>query len=40
MDLREELAARPTEDEVYAMRMEWQTSEQLFAESQKFVDPA
>ncbi|BEI95757.1 hypothetical protein CcaverHIS631_0107060 [Cutaneotrichosporon cavernicola] len=35
MDLREDLAARPTEDEVYAMRMEWETSENLFAESQK-----
>ncbi|KLT41027.1 hypothetical protein CC85DRAFT_286838 [Cutaneotrichosporon oleaginosum] len=35
IDLREELAARPTEDEVYAMRMEWETSETLFAQSQK-----
>ncbi|GMK54560.1 hypothetical protein CspeluHIS016_0111460 [Cutaneotrichosporon spelunceum] len=35
LDLREQLAARPTEDEVYAMKMEWETSETLFAESQK-----
>lgn len=35
--LRASLAARPTEDDLEDMRKEWQTSEDLFSQSQKWV---
>lgn len=37
VDLREELDARPTEEELESVRKEWETSEDLFAQSQKWV---
>jgi len=36
-DLRGELDARPTCDELESVRKEWATSEDLFAQSQKWV---
>jgi hypothetical protein len=33
--LRRQLRARPTEEELEDMRKEWQTSEDLFSQSQK-----